>query len=335
MKGLRTKENTRDNRKLFVSFENIAKSKTKFFDIKLKNFSLKFFLFALALFALLPEIIWAASVTLTWNRNTEPDVVGYVVYWGTKPRSEEDYPNSAKINDNKNDGTPISYTVEGLEEGKTYYFAVKAFDAEGLYSDYSEEVSATIPASDSGSGEDNQSGNNSEEGSQSGGNSGSSENQDSGNEGGNGGGETIPQFIKRINFQSYRSWEIPEGYEKDTGEVYSEQRGYGWNLRLRSIMDYGMVGDKRQDTVAWVYRGYKWELSLPNGEYEVTLGVGDPRFSISGQSVNVEGNVLTFNTMRGQFKEEKIRVTVNDGRLTLSFNPANMVFLDYVIVEGI
>ncbi|HET6464250.1 MAG TPA: fibronectin type III domain-containing protein, partial [Nitrospiria bacterium] len=77
----------------------------------------------------------AGDAILTWNSNTETDLAGYKVYYGTASRSY---------------GTPIdvakqtTYTVSGLAAG-TYYFAVKAYDTSGNLSGFSSEVSKTIP----------------------------------------------------------------------------------------------------------------------------------------------------------------------------------------------
>jgi len=91
-------------------------------------------------FLLLGSRAWAQSVTLEWDANTESDLAGYKVYYGTASRTY---------------GTPITlgkvttYTVTGLTPGTTYYFAVTAYNTAGLESGYSNEVFATIPLSSS------------------------------------------------------------------------------------------------------------------------------------------------------------------------------------------
>jgi hypothetical protein len=79
----------------------------------------------------------AASLTVTWDQNPESNVT-YTVYWGTTSGS---YTSSAAA------GTGLSYLVDDLAPGETYYFAVKATTSDGLESPYSDEVSATVPAS--------------------------------------------------------------------------------------------------------------------------------------------------------------------------------------------
>jgi phosphodiesterase/alkaline phosphatase D-like protein len=76
----------------------------------------------------------AGDAILTWNPNTEPDLTGYKIYFGT----------AAGIY-----GTPFvlgnqtTYTVTGLGYG-TYYFTVAAYDTSGNQSGYSNEVSKTF-----------------------------------------------------------------------------------------------------------------------------------------------------------------------------------------------
>ena len=79
----------------------------------------------------------AASVTLSWERNQEPDIAGYKIYYGTASRS---YQNSITVNDRANQPLMTSYTVTGLKDGVTYYFAIRAFDLAGQLSDFSDEV---------------------------------------------------------------------------------------------------------------------------------------------------------------------------------------------------
>ena len=41
--------------------------------------------------------------------------------------------------------TATTYTVQNLTSGTTYYFAVTAYDSNGLQSPYSNQVSYTVP----------------------------------------------------------------------------------------------------------------------------------------------------------------------------------------------
>ena len=91
----------------------------------------------LALLVLIAAPAFAGSVTVTWDPNVEPDVVGYRVFWGTQ---------SGVYTVNQTVGNVTTWTVNDLTPGATYYFAVQAVSADGLTSPLSQEVSTTIPA---------------------------------------------------------------------------------------------------------------------------------------------------------------------------------------------
>jgi hypothetical protein len=74
------------------------------------------------------------SATVTWNADTESDLAGYRVYYGTSSRN---YPNSISL------GKVTSAYISGLTVGTKYYFAVKAVDTSGNLSGYSAEVVKT------------------------------------------------------------------------------------------------------------------------------------------------------------------------------------------------
>jgi Fibronectin type III domain len=88
---------------------------------------------------LAPAKLWSVtppatqSVTLLWDSNPSSDeVAGYRVYFGTESRN---YSGSVTV------GNATSGTVPGLVNGVAYFFAVTAYDADGLESGFSAEVS--------------------------------------------------------------------------------------------------------------------------------------------------------------------------------------------------
>jgi hypothetical protein len=81
----------------------------------------------------------AASVTLAWDQNSEPDVAGYKIHWGTS---------SDNLAFNKNVGNTTLCTITELDEGRTYYFAATAYNSAGAESGYSDQISYSIPLSD-------------------------------------------------------------------------------------------------------------------------------------------------------------------------------------------
>lgn len=75
--------------------------------------------------------------TLSWNANTEADLVGYKVYRATSSGAY-----GAPIA--TLGGTTTSYVASGLQPGTTYYFAITAYDSAGNESAFSNEVSKSI-----------------------------------------------------------------------------------------------------------------------------------------------------------------------------------------------
>lgn len=78
----------------------------------------------------------ASTVSIQWTPNTDPAVIGYNVYYGAASRN---YTNVLST------GNTSALTVPGLVEGKTYFFAVTAFDALGDESDLSDEAQFIVP----------------------------------------------------------------------------------------------------------------------------------------------------------------------------------------------
>ena len=99
---------------------------------------------------LLHTSCWAYSLVLEWDPNDEPDLAGYILYYGTQSGV---YKNRVDV------GNITTSTVGALKPGVTYYFAVTAYDAAGLESGFSSETHypANVPpqqnpGSGSGSG---------------------------------------------------------------------------------------------------------------------------------------------------------------------------------------
>ncbi len=72
----------------------------------------------------------AANLNLAWDPSGS-DVAGYKIYSGTASR---DYSSSVDV------GNQTSYTLTGLEDGRTYYLAVTAYNTSGVESEYSNEI---------------------------------------------------------------------------------------------------------------------------------------------------------------------------------------------------
>lgn len=76
------------------------------------------------------------AVTLAWDDNPEPDVVGYVLHYGTE---------SGVYTERVVVGNKLTHTLEGLLSGTTYHFAASAYNMSALEGELSEEVVYAAP----------------------------------------------------------------------------------------------------------------------------------------------------------------------------------------------
>lgn len=76
------------------------------------------------------------NVTLAWDRSPSVDVVGYKLYSGPVSRN---YTNALGV------GSATTGTISNVVASKTYFFAATAYDGSGIESDYSSEISYTVP----------------------------------------------------------------------------------------------------------------------------------------------------------------------------------------------
>ncbi len=86
------------------------------------------------------SVLWGGALVVRWDSNTENDLAGYLMYYGDESRVYDQ---------NVDVGLDTFYTVDGLTEGQTYYFAVTAYDSSGNESAFSEEVYGIVPVSGS------------------------------------------------------------------------------------------------------------------------------------------------------------------------------------------
>ena len=99
-------------------------------NLNIDNFP-KLIINLLILFVLTTQISYAAAINLEWDANSEEDLAGYKIYYGTS---------------SGNYGTPISVgkisasELSGLTEGTTYYVAITAIDTSDNESEKSDEV---------------------------------------------------------------------------------------------------------------------------------------------------------------------------------------------------
>jgi hypothetical protein len=101
-----------------------------------KNFYLlPLTIFFLTTFTFLPES--AHGVFLRWSGNTEPDLAGYRIYYGTSPRNYNRVVDPGNVNE-------YQLSKLNLLENEPYYFSITAYDSAGNESSPSHELRVSL-----------------------------------------------------------------------------------------------------------------------------------------------------------------------------------------------
>ena len=171
----------------------------------------------------------------------------------------------------------------------------------------------------------------------------------------------------------------PEGFIQDVGQAYNEEQGYGWvtqesagsailepldlvaNGRDRNILFTDESGELFREPVldSLMHMQYPesggyseisdttsaaWEYDLDNGEYEVTVSVGDPEYFDSNHVINIEGESVISGFVPtptengivsldgGVFATGTATVAVEDGRLTVDAIGGENTKINYISI---
>lgn len=144
-------------------------------------------------------------------------------------------------------------------------------------------------------------------------------------------------FNLAVNFQP-SNVAIPTGFVVDSGASFDATKGYGWTIAPASQgtrdRDSSLSPDQAYDTMITVAPSAKWEATLPNGIYSVTICAGDPGWPAGTPSIQAEGTSIIAGETLSSTKlwiEKTGQVTINDGKLSLTFtgstNPARLCWI--------
>ena len=104
--------------------------------LKMRSFWLRTLMFVIIIvMAFIHAQAWAVVAEISWDANTDPELSGYKVHYGTVSGSYQNVIDAGK-------STIIEF--DGLNPGQTYYFAVTAcFNS--YETEYSDEVIISVP----------------------------------------------------------------------------------------------------------------------------------------------------------------------------------------------
>ncbi|VGO21985.1 sialate O-acetylesterase [Pontiella sulfatireligans] len=133
---------------------------------------------------------------------------------------------------------------------------------------------------------------------------------------------SISSDVVKINFQP-ATFKTPAGWLADSGQPYSAARGYGWDCTLMN-RERNKSDDKLFDTIVGVAHKQMeatFTADQPNGEYQLSIQLGDPLCSSSFVLYLQAGDepVEVGKTLPGECAIFQSPVTVVDGKLTIRF----------------
>lgn len=129
--------------------------------------------------------------------------------------------------------------------------------------------------------------------------------------------------VVRVNF-SPEDAPGAEGILTDSGEAFEPRGGgveFGWSKDNRvSFRKRDISEDPLVDTLAMFRKDVSWEYALGNGQYEVTVVLGDAQYGGDAYELDIEGVPACKDLVLapGEFKLFTLRVDVADGRLSLT-----------------
>lgn len=87
-------------------------------------------------------IAFSGQATLSWNKNLEPNLAGYNIYYGLQPR-RGDCP-AAGYSQKIDVGNSTSSVIKNLLVNSKYYFSVTSYNTSAKESCFSAEVSKIV-----------------------------------------------------------------------------------------------------------------------------------------------------------------------------------------------
>ena len=154
--------------------------------------------------------------------------------------------------------------------------------------------------------------------------------------------EPVPGTVQ-INFQPADS-AVPAGYLVDDGAVFGDRGNgqvYGWvgsaNDKAR---ERDVDSDQRLDTLNHFENSgvRSWQIALANGNYDLVVQCGDPKFTDSTNSLSIEGVVVSDPDGPDNFDQHILSVSISDGTLDItqdaSGNNAKIAYVHIVPSGG-
>lgn len=143
-----------------------------------------------------------------------------------------------------------------------------------------------------------------------------------------------------INFTTAKSAVVP-GFQKDIGLRFQPNVGYGWTQDLtKNIRDRDAHDKPLASAFVFTRQVDVWECMVPNGNYRVSVCLGDAGHEQLGQNLQIERKVVAkrLDTQSGCFAEIVSDIMITDGKLTLTLGTpkgGSNTCINWLVIEPV
>jgi N-acetylneuraminic acid mutarotase len=156
----------------------------------------------------------------------------------------------------------------------------------------------------------------------------------------------LSAFAANISFQPANT-SAPTGYVADNGAVYADRGNgmtYGWNspkpAQVMTRHGKNTSSDQRLDSFAILRssgKGSRWQISVADGTYNISLTAGDPTVRNARYRVMVDGVLVVDGkaTPANRWVSGTKQLSVSNGLLTLTATRGRSSKLDFIDIQQI
>jgi hypothetical protein len=140
----------------------------------------------------------------------------------------------------------------------------------------------------------------------------------------------------KVSFQPAEE-EESSGYLEDSGKLFGVRPSglkFGWDAACAADVQQRSCGESDVDkTYVTIKNGNKWKLALPNGEYEMNIGLGDCE-SLIDNKLLVQDEEVQYKQTEEKTKSLHIKVKITNGLLTIAPVKGEVAHISFIDIDS-